>query len=95
MSVQTASARKSHETVRYYQRIGLLELPKKPCGGTRYHSSEDLNRQIGGLEAIDVQQFHVWSDEWVNQGDWLETVQKLKQQGKIKYFGGMSNGTAK
>ena len=40
-----------------------------------------------GLETIDVQQFHVWSDEWVNQGDWLEAVQKLKQQGKIKYFG--------
>jgi len=34
-----------------------------------------------------VQQFHVWSDEWVNQGDWRETIQKLKQQGKIKYFG--------
>jgi aryl-alcohol dehydrogenase-like predicted oxidoreductase len=34
-----------------------------------------------------VQQFHVWSDEWVNHGDWLEAVQELKQQGKIKYFG--------
>jgi aryl-alcohol dehydrogenase-like predicted oxidoreductase len=40
-----------------------------------------------GLETIDVQQFHVWSDEWVNHGDWLEAVQKLKQQGKIKNFG--------
>src|SRR6266403_973294 len=40
-----------------------------------------------GLETIDVQQFHVWSDEWVNQGDWLEAVQKLKEKGKLKYFG--------
>jgi aryl-alcohol dehydrogenase-like predicted oxidoreductase len=40
-----------------------------------------------GLEAIDVQQFHVWSDEWANQGDWLEAIQKLKQQGKLKNFG--------
>ena len=40
-----------------------------------------------GLEAIDVQQFHVWSDEWVKQGDWLEAVQKLKKQGKVKFFG--------
>jgi aryl-alcohol dehydrogenase-like predicted oxidoreductase len=39
------------------------------------------------LETIDVQQFHVWSDEWVNQGDWLEAVQKLKAQGKVKFFG--------
>jgi len=40
-----------------------------------------------GLETIDVQQFHVWSDEWVNQGDRLEAVQMLKNQGKVKYFG--------
>jgi aryl-alcohol dehydrogenase-like predicted oxidoreductase len=40
-----------------------------------------------GLESIDVQQFHVWSDEWVNQGDWLGAVQKLKEEGKIKHFG--------
>lgn len=40
-----------------------------------------------GVEAIDVQQFHVWSDEWVSQGDWLAAIQKLKQQGKVKSFG--------
>ncbi|QWU17932.1 Predicted oxidoreductase [Paenibacillus sophorae] len=40
-----------------------------------------------GLEAIDVQQFHVWSDEWIGKGDWLEGVQKLKEQGKIRFFG--------
>ncbi|MFC5651631.1 aldo/keto reductase [Paenibacillus solisilvae] len=40
-----------------------------------------------GLDTIDVQQFHVWSDEWVGQGDWLEGVRKLKEQGKIRYFG--------
>jgi aryl-alcohol dehydrogenase-like predicted oxidoreductase len=40
-----------------------------------------------GLDAIDVQQFHVWSDEWVDQGDWLETVEQLKRDGKIRAFG--------
>jgi aryl-alcohol dehydrogenase-like predicted oxidoreductase len=40
-----------------------------------------------GLETIDVQQFHVWSDEWVGRGDWLEAIQKLKEQGKIRFFG--------
>ncbi|MGH9107668.1 MAG: aldo/keto reductase [Acidimicrobiales bacterium] len=40
-----------------------------------------------GLETIDVQQFHVWSDEWVGQGDWAEAVQRLRQAGKIRYFG--------
>jgi len=32
------------ETIRYYQRIGLLGLPQKPYGGTRYYSSQDLKR---------------------------------------------------
>jgi len=40
-----------------------------------------------GLEAIDVQQFHVWSDEWVGQGDWLEAAEGLKSEGKIRFFG--------
>lgn len=40
-----------------------------------------------GVDTIDVQQFHVWNDEWVGQGDWLEAVQKLKEQGKIRHFG--------
>ena len=40
-----------------------------------------------GLETIDVQQFHVWSDEWVNQGDWLGAIEKLKEQGKVNSFG--------
>jgi MerR family mercuric resistance operon transcriptional regulator len=34
----------SVETIRYYQRIGLLELPQKPYGGTRSYGTEDLQR---------------------------------------------------
>jgi aryl-alcohol dehydrogenase-like predicted oxidoreductase len=40
-----------------------------------------------GLETIDVQQFHVWSEEWLGQGDWLEAVEQLKRDGKIRFFG--------
>jgi aryl-alcohol dehydrogenase-like predicted oxidoreductase len=40
-----------------------------------------------GLDTIDVQQFHVWHDNWLEQGDWLETVEALKQEGKIRNFG--------
>jgi aryl-alcohol dehydrogenase-like predicted oxidoreductase len=40
-----------------------------------------------GLDAIDVQQFHVWSDEWVGRGSWLEAVEALKAEGKIRAFG--------
>jgi aryl-alcohol dehydrogenase-like predicted oxidoreductase len=40
-----------------------------------------------GLEAIDVLQFHVWSDEWADQGDWREAVDELRAAGKIRFFG--------
>jgi aryl-alcohol dehydrogenase-like predicted oxidoreductase len=40
-----------------------------------------------GLETIDVQQFHTWTDDWVEQGDWADAVAALKQAGKIRLFG--------
>ena len=40
-----------------------------------------------GLETIDVQQLHVWQDEWVGEGDWIEAVEDLKKEGKIRFFG--------
>jgi aryl-alcohol dehydrogenase-like predicted oxidoreductase len=48
--------------------------------------TEESLRRLG-LERIDVQQFHVWSDEWVDKGDWLEAVEQLKRDGKIGAFG--------
>ncbi len=40
-----------------------------------------------GMDALDVQQFHVWSDEWVGRGSWLEAIEALKDEGKIRFFG--------
>jgi aryl-alcohol dehydrogenase-like predicted oxidoreductase len=40
-----------------------------------------------GLDTIDLQQFHVWSDEWVGRGSWLEGIEALKAEGKIRAFG--------
>ncbi len=40
-----------------------------------------------GLDVIDVQQFHVWHDEWVGRGSWLEGVEACKSEGLIRAFG--------
>jgi aryl-alcohol dehydrogenase-like predicted oxidoreductase len=40
-----------------------------------------------GMESLDVQQFHVWSDEWVGRGSWQEGIEALKDEGKIRFFG--------
>jgi aryl-alcohol dehydrogenase-like predicted oxidoreductase len=47
----------------------------------------DGSLQNLGLETIDVQQLHVWSDEWVGRGDWLDAIERLKREGKIRFFG--------
>ena len=55
--------------------------------GSHIRASLETSLAASGLEAFDVLQFHVWSDEWVGRGDWLETVQALKDEGKIRFFG--------
>ena len=34
-----------------------------------------------------MQQFHVWQDEWLGEGGWLRTVEELKSEGKVRFFG--------
>jgi aryl-alcohol dehydrogenase-like predicted oxidoreductase len=38
-------------------------------------------------DAIDIQQFHVWNDEWSDDAEWSDAIGKLKEQGKIRLFG--------
>ena len=40
-----------------------------------------------GVETIDLQQFHVWHDNWVERTEWIEAIAKLRQQGKIRHVG--------
>jgi aryl-alcohol dehydrogenase-like predicted oxidoreductase len=55
--------------------------------GDHIRASLETSLRASGLEAFDVLQFHVWSDEWVGRGDWLETIGDLKREGKIRFFG--------
>jgi aryl-alcohol dehydrogenase-like predicted oxidoreductase len=48
--------------------------------------TEESLRNLG-TDVIDVQQFHVWSDAWVDKGSWLEGIEQLKRDGKIRFFG--------
>jgi aryl-alcohol dehydrogenase-like predicted oxidoreductase len=40
-----------------------------------------------GVETIDLQQFHVWEDDWAQQDEWKEAITKLTQQGKVQAWG--------
>jgi len=43
-----------------------------------------------GMEAIDLQQFHVWHDTWLDQAEWDETrreMEALRAEGKVRHWG--------
>ncbi len=40
-----------------------------------------------GVETIDLQQLHVWTDAWIEADEWRKAVERLKRDGKIRAFG--------
>ena len=39
------------------------------------------------VETIDLLQLHAWTDAYNEQLDWYEALVKLREQGKVRYFG--------
>src|SRR5579863_7569451 len=46
-----------------------------------------LIREKLGTESIDLLQFHVWDDSWTDEPEFHKTVEKLKTDGLIRFFG--------
>ncbi len=49
-------------------------------------STEESLRNLG-IEQIYLQQFHVWTDAWIDTDEWRRAVEDLKASGKVRYFG--------
>jgi len=47
----------------------------------------DLIRKQLRTDSIDVLQFHVWDDSWTDEPDFRSTVEKLKKEGIVRFFG--------
>ncbi len=47
----------------------------------------DLIREKLGVKTIDVLQLHVWDDAWAEEPEFRRTVEKLKSDGSIGFFG--------
>jgi aryl-alcohol dehydrogenase-like predicted oxidoreductase len=47
----------------------------------------DLIRKKLGTDSIDLLQFHVWDDGWTGEREFRSTVEKLKRDGVIRFFG--------
>lgn len=39
------------------------------------------------IDTIDIQQFHVWLDDWTGEQAWIDAVARLKDEGKIRFAG--------
>jgi len=49
-------------------------------------SLEESLRNLG-RDAIDVYQFHVWTDAWADNDEWLETLREIRESGKVRWVG--------
>jgi aryl-alcohol dehydrogenase-like predicted oxidoreductase len=56
-----------------------------PADYIREYTEKSL-RNIG-VSTIDLQQFHVWTDEWAEDERWQRAVSSLKEEGLIRAFG--------
>src|SRR5689334_9902612 len=56
-----------------------------PADHIRRYTEKSL-RNIG-VSTIDLQQFHVWTDEWADDERWQRAVSSLKEEGLIRAFG--------
>jgi aryl-alcohol dehydrogenase-like predicted oxidoreductase len=61
--------------------------PMEAFPGAHLRESLETSLRELGRDHVDLLQLHTWEDEWTGRGDWLETVDALKQEGKIRSFG--------
>src|SRR3989344_3999630 len=47
----------------------------------------DDSLQSLGVDVIDLVQFHVWQDDFVDDDGWKKTIEKIMKSGKVKYWG--------
>jgi aryl-alcohol dehydrogenase-like predicted oxidoreductase len=47
----------------------------------------EISRRNLGVETIDLQQVHVWTDAWAGDDRWQQVVSALKREGLIRAFG--------
>jgi aryl-alcohol dehydrogenase-like predicted oxidoreductase len=48
--------------------------------------AQQIRKKLG-VDSIDLLQFHVWDDNWTNEPEFHETVEKLKSDGWIRFLG--------
>lgn len=50
-------------------------------------SSTEKSLKNLGVDTIDIQQFHVWSDAWASDHEWQDEIRRLSEEGKVQRWG--------
>lgn len=66
-------------------RIGVAIEEVFPAEHIEQRVDESLKHL--GVETIDLMQFHVWQDAFVEDNGWKDMVQKITKAGKVKHWG--------
>ncbi|MFE7271897.1 aldo/keto reductase [Streptomyces sp. NPDC057623] len=61
--------------------------PMEAFPGSHLRESLETSLRALGRDHVDLLQLHTWEDDWTGRGDWLETVDDLKKEGRIRAFG--------
>ncbi|AQR74862.1 aldo/keto reductase [Sphingomonas sp. LM7] len=55
--------------------------------GAHLRAEVERLRTALGVERLALVQLHAWCPEWLHEGDWLDTLRRLRAEGKIAGFG--------
>lgn len=59
----------------------------------RTHVLEYLRKTVSNLrrDAVDLYQFHVWNDHWIEDPEWPELIEQLRRSGRARFIGISTN----
>lgn len=55
--------------------------------GRHIRAQTEATLRLLGIERVACQQIHAWCPEWLGEGDWLEILGRLREEGKIAAIG--------
>lgn len=95
LSGALVQARARHDVLVIARASSLVpfDLPSPHVPAAQAYPGRHLRAEVEsllsrlGVERLALLQLHAWCPEWLGEGDWLEALRELRDEGKIAGFG--------